>query len=136
MLALNSKKRRLEREIRKKCERFQQNEFNKQIERINEELFIESKYNAVLHVLYFMIVLHDEEGIGALRLNRYFEDFAKRNAEFKTKLEDGIAWTYVRKRLSEIGVTISDIDFDKAEELFQKKYEEGVNRTGVSVYKE
>lgn len=128
MLAMNSKKRRLERELREKCERYQQNEFNKQIDKINEELFIESKYNAVLHVLYFMIVLHDEEGIGALRLNRFYDDFAKRNAEFREKLEDGIAWTYVKKRLGEIGVIISDLDYDKAEALFQKKYEKGVRR--------
>ena len=95
---------------------------------MNEELYLESNYNAVLHVLFFLIVLHDEEGIGAVRLNRYFENFAKRNTEFKSKLEDGIAWTYVRKRLSEIGIEISDIDFDMAEKLFQKKYEKGVRR--------
>lgn len=130
MLALKSRERRMKRMLEEQCERYRRNEFNKQLEKINEELFIESKYNAVLHVLYFMIVLHDEEGIGAIRLGRYFEDFAKRNAEFREKLEDGIAWTYVRSRLSEIGITISDIDFDKAEKIFQKKYEKGVRRSG------
>ena len=118
------------------CEKYQRAEFEKQIERMNTQLETESKYNAILHILYFLLVLHDEEGIGALRLNRYFEDFAKRNAEFKEKLKDGIAWTYVRKRLFEIGVEISGIDWNMAESMFQKKYEEGVNRTGVSVYKE
>lgn len=128
MLAMKSRERRMKRMLEEQCEKYQRNEFNKQIERMTEELFIESKYNAILHVLYFLIVLHDEEGIGALRLNRYFEDFAKRNDEFRTKLEDGIAWTYARKRLSEIGVEIAGIDFDKAEDMFQKKYEKGVRR--------
>ena len=106
MLALKARERYLKKQLQDRCERYQKNEFERQIEKLNEELYLESKYNAVLHVLFFLIVLHDEEGIGAVRLNRYFENFAKRNTEFKYKLEDGIAWTYVRKRLSERGIEI------------------------------
>lgn len=123
--------------LEEQCEKYQKAEFEKQIKKMNDQLETESKYNAILHILYFLVVLHDNEGVGAIRLNRYFEYFAARNAEFKEKLRDGIAWTYVHKsRLSEIGVENSDIDWDMAENMFQKKYEEGVNRSGVSVYKE
>ncbi len=136
MLAMKSRERRMKKLLEEECEKYQRAEFNRQIELMNEQLKLESRYNAMLHVLYFMIVLYDEEGIGAKRLSRYFEDFIKYNEVFKTKLKDGIAWTYVKKRFCEIGLEITDIDFDYAEKMFQKKYEEGVNRSGVSVYKE
>ena len=128
MLAMKSRERRMKKLLEEECEKYQRAEFNRQIELMDEQLKLESRYNAMLHILYFMIVLHDCEGIGTKRLSRYFDDFVKCNEGFKEKLKDGIAWTYVHKRFDELGIKISDIDWDMAEKMFQKKYEEGVRR--------
>lgn len=102
-------------------------EYNKLCERTNAEQAESSKYNALLHVLHLFCVLNDEFGFGKKRLQRLLDAFAARDEQFKTDLEDGVAWTKVLARLDKIGVEF-DLDRSYAERIMQKKYEKGVKR--------
>ena len=119
---LREKKAR-EAEIRKTVAR----EYDKLCQRNHTEQVENSKYNAMLHVLHLFCVLNDEFGFGKKRLTRLLNAFAQQDEQFKTDLEDGVAWTKIFARLDKIGLKF-DVDRAYAEKIMQRKYERNVKR--------
>ena len=102
-------------------------EYNKLCEQNHTQQVESSRYNALLHVLHLFCVLNDEFGFGKVRLQRLLDAFAAQDEQFKTDLEDGVAWTKILSRLDKIGLHI-DVDRAYAEKVMQPKYERGVKR--------
>lgn len=93
------------------------------LERLNNEFLSTSEYNAKFHVMLFMLVLHDTKGFGKKRLNELLNDYNEAAIKFKNDLDDGIAFTKMRKRFSQIGIEFDDKSVEIAnakERLFEK----------------
>jgi hypothetical protein len=91
--------------------------------KFNREAVQTSKYNAMFHVMHMLVILHDEFGFGKIRLGRLLERMQNRDAAFKADLEDGVAFTKLRKKLEDIGLIFDEEEIEictKMERLYEK----------------
>lgn len=116
-------KGRAKRKFKELVDREQQKICEKCREQLNRDFVTTSKYNAMFHTLHLLVVLHDEFGFGKKRLERLLGAYQDEDASFKADLEDGVAWTKIRKRLEDIGLEFSDEEIEicnKKERLYEK----------------
>lgn len=118
-LKQNTAKRKIKQMIKdesiKHCE--------KCLENINRQTVQTSKYNAMFHVMHMLVILHDEFGFGKIRLARLLARMLDRDAAFKADLEDGVAFTKLRKRLEGLGLIFDEEEVEictKMERLYEK----------------
>lgn len=118
-LKQNTAKRKIKQMIKdesiKHCE--------KCLENINRQTVQTSKYNAMFHVMHMLVILHDEFGFGKIRLGRLLAKMQDRDASFKADLEDGVAFTKLRKKLEGLGLIFDEEEVEictKMERLYEK----------------
>ena len=101
----------------------QQKNCEKCLERLNREYISTSEFNAKLHVLLMLLVVHDKKKYGKERLEELLNEYNEAAIRLKVDLEDGVAWTKIRKRFQEIGIEFEDESVEIAnrkERLYEK----------------
>lgn len=90
------------------------------------------RLNAIMHVLWLMVVLHDEFGFGKMRLQRLWNAFGCMGERLNTDRQDGIAFTKILNILeNDIGMD-TYVDRKLAQKL-DLLYERNVDRYGEGV---
>lgn len=101
----------------------QQKNCEKCLERLNREYIATSEFNAKLHVLLMLLVVRDKKKYGKEKLEELLNDYNEAAVRLKVDLEDGVAWTKIRKRFQEIGIEFEDESVEIAnrkERLYEK----------------
>lgn len=122
-LDMNRRKRQAKQMVDKMIDEENQRRCEKCLAELNRQCVTTSKFNAMIHVMHMLVVLHDRYGFGKQRLEELLSEYSRRDGAFREDLADGVAWTKVRRRLEEIGLEFAEDDMaecHRVERLFEK----------------